>query len=235
MPVNVPMEKAAPDSALTVNISPESPLPLGSYHFRLQVEDYSHNVSVETTVRVIVVEGTTQTLSVTFTGTGGATVTSDPAGIICQAALPTHNCSFDFTTGSTVMLTATADGVSELTGWTNADTAKGNPVGVTMDGGKTVAAAFALIQYPVLIYGAKGYATLQEALAAVTQNCTIMIKESYGNGIPQALLFDKGYAISLTGGLDDNWTSVAGTFSIIKGHITVSSGTVTVQAVQIGP
>ena len=51
-------------------------------------------------------------LTITETGNGAGTVTSSPAGINCGAT-----CSFNFASGTTVVLTATASDGSTFTGW----------------------------------------------------------------------------------------------------------------------
>ncbi|RII30610.1 MAG: hypothetical protein CXR30_06400 [Geobacter sp.] len=232
MVANVPVDTTAP--TFTVTVSPNNLLALGSHTFQLQVVDTSGNVSQPATVNVSVVAPVTKYLSVAFSGTGGTTITSAPAGIICQAGLPNDNCNAAFNLGTAVMLTATADGVSELTGWSNADTTTGNPVNVTMDGDKTVTAVFAPIQAPVLIYGAHGYPSLAQALAAVTGNCTIMIQSSYNDSAVQSLNFNNGFRIELAGGRNGSWDPGAGV-SKLKGAMTVSSGEVVVQGIALTP
>jgi hypothetical protein len=54
------------------------------------------------------------TLSVTKSGSGSGTVTSNPAGINCGST-----CSAQFTGGTPVTMTATADAGSTFTGWSN--------------------------------------------------------------------------------------------------------------------
>ena len=54
------------------------------------------------------------TLSVTKSGSGSGTVTSNPAGINCG-----NSCSAQFTGGTPVTMTATADAGSTFTGWSN--------------------------------------------------------------------------------------------------------------------
>lgn len=54
------------------------------------------------------------TLSVTKSGSGSGTVTSNPAGINCGSS-----CSAQFTGGTPVTMTATADAGSTFTGWSN--------------------------------------------------------------------------------------------------------------------
>ncbi len=231
MTVNTPVSTTTPTFAVTVSAA--NPLPPGVYHFQLVAVDSSGNVSTAASVSVTVVPNCT--LSVAFSGAGGTSIVSTPAGIVCQAGLPTANCSYDFSCGSTVTLTAAADGISELAGWTNADTPTGNPVSVTMDVGKTVTAAFATIQTPVLIYGGQGYTSLQQAIAGVTGSCTIMLQASYADSTPQTLLFNNGYTVYLTGGFDAGWHAVAGATSRIRGNLTVGDGTVVIDGLELDP
>ncbi len=77
------------------------------------------------------------TLTVTRTGTGGGTVTSTPAGISCGAT-----CAFGFQTGSTVMLSAVADGSSVFTGWSGGGCSGFGTCTVTLSADTTVAANF---------------------------------------------------------------------------------------------
>lgn len=56
-----------------------------------------------------------QTLIVTPTGLGGGTITSSPAGIDCGPT--TFDCSFDFSFGTNVALTATPDVDSQFVQW----------------------------------------------------------------------------------------------------------------------
>ncbi|WP_168058585.1 InlB B-repeat-containing protein [Candidatus Manganitrophus noduliformans] len=78
----------------------------------------------------------TFSLAVTKAGTGSGTVTSSPAGIDCGAT-----CSFTFTTGTTVTLTAPPSADSVFIGWSGACSGTGNCV-VTMDAAKSVTANF---------------------------------------------------------------------------------------------
>jgi Divergent InlB B-repeat domain len=79
------------------------------------------------------------TLTVTRTGEGGGTVTSDPAGIDCG---PT--CIAPFPQGQTIVLTQVADDGSDFTGWSGADCPGTEDCTVTLDGSQEVTAAFDL-------------------------------------------------------------------------------------------
>jgi len=79
---------------------------------------------------------TTATMTLAKAGTGSGTVTSSPAGITCGAT-----CSFGFTSGASVTLTATAAVGSTFTGWSGACTGTGSCI-VTMSAAKSVTATF---------------------------------------------------------------------------------------------
>jgi hypothetical protein len=79
------------------------------------------------------------TVSVTRDGTGGGTVTSNPAGIVCG-----ETCAADFALGGSVTLTAAASVGSTFTGWTGCDTANGNECTVSVNGARAVTATFTL-------------------------------------------------------------------------------------------
>jgi hypothetical protein len=81
-------------------------------------------------------EGLTYPLTVTKAGSGDGTVTSVPSGISCGSA-----CSQGFVSGSTVELSATADGESTFTGWIGACSGTGT-CSVTMSAARTVTATF---------------------------------------------------------------------------------------------
>jgi hypothetical protein len=82
--------------------------------------------------------GAGPTLGVSKPGTGGGTVTSDPAGIICGAT-----CLESYNPGTIVTLTATAESGSTFEGWSGACSGTGI-CSVTVDDDKTVVATFNL-------------------------------------------------------------------------------------------
>jgi hypothetical protein len=83
-----------------------------------------------------------KTLSVTRAGTGTGTVTSSPAGIDCGTT-----CSYDFATGQSVTLTATAPAGSGFMGWSGDCSGTGKTCTVTMSAAKNVTATFSSCTY----------------------------------------------------------------------------------------
>jgi hypothetical protein len=80
--------------------------------------------------------GLTYTLNVAKEGNGGGTITSSPPGIDCGA-----DCSEDYLDGTTVELTASADGDSTFTSWGGACSGNGS-CSVTMSSARSVTATF---------------------------------------------------------------------------------------------
>jgi hypothetical protein len=79
-----------------------------------------------------------RTLTTSRAGTGTGTVTSNPVGISCGAT-----CSFDFSDGASVTLTATSAQGSDFSGWNGSACSGVGICQVTMDTAKTVTATFA--------------------------------------------------------------------------------------------
>ncbi|MDP3982137.1 MAG: PKD domain-containing protein [bacterium] len=76
-------------------------------------------------------------LSVSKTGTGSGTVTSNPSGINCGLT-----CSANFNHGTTVALTASPTSGSSLGSWLGCDTVVGNTCNVLINGIKSVSVSF---------------------------------------------------------------------------------------------
>lgn len=110
----------------------------------------------------VVAGGIPQTfaLTVSISGSGAGTVTSDPTGISCGAM-----CSTTYNEATGVTLTATPDTGSSFTGWSGACSGTGSCV-LTMDGAKTVIATFILNP----IDGACGAANGQVVAIAPVEN-----------------------------------------------------------------
>jgi Raf kinase inhibitor-like YbhB/YbcL family protein len=83
-------------------------------------------------------QATSYSLTARTAGTGAGTITSNPAGINCGST-----CSFAFSGGSSVTLTATAASGSTFVGWSGACTGTGTCT-LTMDAAKSAMANFTL-------------------------------------------------------------------------------------------
>ena len=79
-------------------------------------------------------------LTLTFAGNGSGTITSTPSGLSCASP---SACLAQFTTGSTVALTAVPGGGSVFGSWVGCDTpSNANPCDVTMTSNRTVTVTF---------------------------------------------------------------------------------------------
>jgi hypothetical protein len=85
-------------------------------------------------------------LSVLFTGAGGGSVASNPAGIQCAV-----DCSASYDVGTTVTLTATPDSRSTFRAWTGCNAVSGLTCTVTVNAATSVTAAFDLKTFPLTV------------------------------------------------------------------------------------
>jgi hypothetical protein len=125
--------------------------------------------------------GTTQTygLVVVKAGTGSGTVIGTPAGISCGTS-----CSVSYTSGTAVMLTATAATGSTFTGWSGGGCSGTGTCVVTLSAATTVTATFATQapgSYTLTVSKAgTGSGTVTSAPAGI--NCGTSCAASYASG-----------------------------------------------------
>ncbi|MCG3116855.1 MAG: PA14 domain-containing protein [Candidatus Manganitrophus sp. SA1] len=131
-------------------------------------------------------------LAVTKAGTGSGTVTSSPAGINCGAT-----CSFTFTTGTTVTLTAPPSADSVFIGWSGACSGTGNCV-VTMDATKSVTANFNRQTFGLTLTKS-GTGTGTVVSSPVGINCGADCSETYTINTPVSLTATPGDDSDFTG------------------------------------
>ena len=124
---------------------------------------------------------TLKKLTVSRTGAGSGTVTSSPAGINCGST-----CVFSFSTGTNVVLTATAHTGSAFTGWTGACTGSGLCT-VTMSAAKTVTAAFATRPAQTLKVSRAGSGSGTVTSSPSGINCGSTCSHAYAFGTPVTL------------------------------------------------
>lgn len=184
----------------------------------------SQNFSIQ------VAEPSTYSLSVTLTGAGGGTVTSNPqstesAGISCTSG----KCTALFTAGSTVELLPTANDISTFGSWSG-DCSGNESCIVTMDGQKSVTASFSFT--PKVMIGSDGYASLDDAYSAASGDVTILARDAE---FAANLKFNKDIAVSLLGGYTAGFATKNGAPTVLKGNLTIRNGSLKVEGVAIKP
>ena len=132
-------------------------------------------------------------LTVTGSGTGHGTVTSQPVGIDCRvvAGVTSGTCFFDYLPGTEVTLSPIADANSNPAGWTGACEQSGGLCVVTMDEPKTARAGFTIKSFNVSVSPPVGN-TGNGTVTGGGINCTITgtatsgtctVNVSHGTGI----------------------------------------------------
>jgi len=166
-------------------------------------------------------------LAVAKTGAGGGTITSSPAGISCGST-----CSFNFTAGTVITLTAAADGISMFTGWSGACSGTGTCT-VTLAAAKSVTANFDDVQYGLgVARTGTGGGTVTSSPSGI--NCGSTCSASFTIGIVVTLTAAPGGTSTFTGWSGacsgtgtctvtvDAAKSVAANFDVIQYGLTVT-------------
>jgi hypothetical protein len=159
-------------------------------------------------------------LQVNFTGTGGGTITINPAGIVCNA-----NYSGIFPILTNVILQPAPNEYSFFTGWTaGACTGTGNCL-VTMNTDLTATAAFTIdTSHYVRIDGGSTvyYPSIQAAYNSAVDGNTIKLwAVTYGEN----LLCDRPIEITFKGGYNSGYSAITGDI-MLNGSLTITNGTV---------
>ena len=159
---------------------------------------------------------TSPALSVAFAGSGGGTVTSNPAGLSCGSA-----CSASFALGTQVTLTPSANALSLFTGWSGACTGTGACV-VTLDAAKSVTATF-ILQNVTLTVSKAGTGTGTVASSPAGINCGAACSAPFSGGTAVTLTATPG-----SGSLFLGWSGAcSGTASCLLTMDGVKTATAT--------
>jgi hypothetical protein len=145
-------------------------------------------------------------LTVTKSGTGTGTVTSNPSGINCGST-----CAYQFSAGTSVTLTATPDSISAFGGWSGDVTGSSSIVIITMDSNKSVTAIFNPKYTLTITKSGAGTGTVTSSPSGI--NC----------GSTCSYQFVSGTNVTLTATPDSG-----STFGGWSGDITGSSSTIIV-------
>ncbi|SJZ88633.1 delta-60 repeat domain-containing protein [Trichlorobacter thiogenes] len=162
-----------------------------------------------------------ETLTVNLSGSGAGSVISTPVGIDCPAA----SCSGQFTSGSTVTLTAVPNASSALVGWIGCQTTNGTVCGVIMNVPREVTAVFDSAKAQI---GTTRYASLAEAFATNFGTTPILL---LAGNLGESLTVTK--SATLKGGYDAHFTWLPDSFTIMNAPLTVKAGTLTVDRITV--
>jgi len=126
------------------------------------------------TVTVIGTKAQSYTLTISKSGTGGGTVTSDVGGVNCGST-----CSGVFLSGTTVILTQTPDATSGFSGWSGGGTSgTGSSQSVVMNSDKYISVTFTRNNYALNVFtDGTGSGTVTSSPAGIS--CPGDCAESY--------------------------------------------------------
>src|SRR5260221_10744403 len=120
-------------------------------------------------------------LTVSKSGTGSGTVTSNPAGINCGST-----CTGSYTSGICVGMTAVAAGGLTFSGWSGGGCSGTGSCSVTMSAATTVTANFSVQQFNLTVSkSGTGSGTVTSNPAGI--NCGSTCTATYNNGTAVAL------------------------------------------------
>jgi hypothetical protein len=135
------------------------------------------------------------TLTVSKTGSGSGTVTSNPGGINCGST-----CAASFTAGTSVTLTATASAGSTFTGWSGGGCSGTATCTVTLNANTTVTATFALLFTLTVTKSGTGSGTITSSPAGIDCGTTCTSQSaSFADGTSVTLTATAGTSASFGG------------------------------------
>jgi hypothetical protein len=150
-------------------------------------------MSADTTVTATFNVPNQPTLTVSKSGAGSGTVTSSPAGINCGAT-----CSAQFSSGTSVTLTATPAAGSTFTGWSGGGCSGTGTCTFSLTTDTTVTATFALIQRTLTVSkNGTGSGTVTSNPAGI--NCGATCSAQYDNGTSVTLTATGAAGSTFTG------------------------------------
>ncbi|WP_250546332.1 hypothetical protein [Geobacter sulfurreducens] len=166
-------------------------------------------------------------VTVTVSGAGSGTVTSNPAGLTCTSG----SCLYGFDANSQVTLMPTPSSDSYFKAWTGSCTGTGNCVISSLTAGATVGAEFAKYQ-AIRIAGTTSYFdTVQDAYNTATTGAVLEAMATTSTSLG-ALTMNTNKTITLKGGYNGDYTPST-TLTTTVGTITVAAGTLIAQNIVV--
>jgi len=165
----------------------------------------------------------TYPLTLTFHGTGGGSVALSSGGN-CAGS-----CSQSIDINNLVTLTPAADGTSVFSGWSGCPSVSGNQCSVTMTAAQMVNAYFNLVSGGSIKANGSTYGTISGALSNLLAGGELALK---AGDFYEDLTFNRAISFTLRGGYDSGFTAATGA-ATIRGAVTITAGTVTVDGITI--
>jgi hypothetical protein len=187
---------------------------------------YQDNPSTCVDVGSFALTTTAFQLTVSTSGTGSGSVSSDPDAIYnCRTS-----CSSGFNALSHVILTATPDFGSVLTSWSIGSCTAPGTCTVTMDAIKNVTATFGPVCSDRVARGGNSiyYTNIQDAYNATNSYKSVQMQ---AGDFGDSLLMQNNTIVKLQGGFDCGYTSNPDWTTITR--LTIQQGTATVEKVKI--
>jgi hypothetical protein len=166
-------------------------------------------------------------------GISGSGTVNSSNGTGLGYACNTATCSaVPFGNNDTVTLTATGSNAT-FSSWSGDYASSSNPGSITMNANKAITATFSPGAATVKIDNdSTPYYSINSALAAPTQDAVI---RATATGFAENVTMQNSHTLTLKGGYSDNsFTSQTG-YSSINGTLTISSGTLVLDRVVVGP
>ena len=165
----------------------------------------------------------TQTLTVSFSGTGGGNVYASPVGATWSSDLSSD--SVDLPQGTTVTLSALPYSNSTFDGWPGVCNKDGGNCVMTMDAPKSINATFNAA--PKVRGAVKQFDTLQAAYNDPTTDNGSIIKLIEG-ALTGSFTAGRNIGVILEGGYDASYSAI-GVTTIIQPPVLIRSGIVRIQ------
>jgi hypothetical protein len=133
----------------------------------------------------------TRSLTVTKSGTGSGTITSNPSGINCG-----NTCEYQYDLNSTITLTASPDSTSVFSGWSGGATGFNSTATVTMSSNKIINAIFDKMCTLTVTKAGSGSGTITSNPSGINCGATCSYQFLYGTSVVLTATPDSGSAFN---------------------------------------